>query len=117
MAKKVTIVEQYNAIIEAAKDVLTADQIEFLKDRAEKHANKNSNRKPTKQQEENEVLKAAILEGMEVGKAYTITDMTKKIPAVAGFTTSKVSALVRQLKIDELVIRTEEKGKAYFTKA
>jgi hypothetical protein len=39
------------------------------------------------------------------------------IPAFSELSGNKISALVRSLKLDGRVIRTEEKGKAYFTKA
>lgn len=78
---------------------------------------KNSaERKPTATQTENVGLKVAILEGMESGKAYTIGDLMKEIPALADLTNQRVSALVRQLKDDGLVVREEIKRKAYFTK-
>jgi DNA-binding HxlR family transcriptional regulator len=78
---------------------------------------KNSaERKPTATQTENVGLKSAILEGMESGKAYTIGDLMKEIPALADLTNQRVSALVRQLKDDGLVVREEIKRKAYFTK-
>lgn len=78
---------------------------------------KNSaERKPTATQTENVGLKVAILEGMESGKAYTIGDLMKEIPALADLTNQRVSALVRQLKDDGLVTREEIKRKAYFTK-
>lgn len=35
MAKKMTIVEQYGAIVAKCKDILTADEIAFLEGRAE----------------------------------------------------------------------------------
>ena len=114
MAKKMTIVEQYNAIIAKAKGVLSEDEIKFLEERAEMHSKKNANRKPTKAQAENEEIKAKILEVMESGKAYTVTEIQK---AVGLESNQKASALVRQLKDADLVIRKEEKGKAYFTKA
>lgn len=117
MAKKMTIVEQYEAIIGKVEGILTADEIAFLKERADMVAKKNANRKPTKVQEENEGYKSSIIEGMEKGKAYTITDLIKSIPAIADLTNQRVSALVRQLKDEELVTRKEEKGKAYFTLA
>ena len=78
------------------------------------HSKKNANRKPTKAQAENEEIKAKILEFMEVGKSYTVTDIQK---AVGLDSNQKASALIRQLKESDLVIRKEEKGKAYFTKA
>ena len=114
MAKKMTIVEQYNAIIAKAKGVLSEDEVKFLEERAELHAKKNASRKPTKAQAENEEIKAKILEVMESGKAYTVTEIQK---AVGLESNQKTSALIRQLKEADLVIRKEEKGKAYFTKA
>ena len=80
-----TIVEMYAKVIEKAKDVLSDEEI-----------------------------KAKILEVMEVGKSYTVTDIQK---AVGLESNQKASALIRQLKESDLVIRKEEKGKAYFTKA
>ena len=78
---------------------------------------KNSaERKPTATQTENVGLKSAILGGMVSGKAYTIGDLMKEIPALADLTNQRVSALVRQLKDDGLVTREEIKRKAYFTK-
>jgi hypothetical protein len=114
MAKKMTIVEMYEKVMEKAKGVLSEEELNFLKERAEMHSKKNANRKPTKAQEENEGIKAKILEVMEVGKAYTVTEIQK---AVGLDSNQKASALVRQLKDAELVVRSEVKGKAYFTKA
>ena len=114
MAKKMTIVEQYEAIIAKAKGVLSAEEVAFLEERAEMHAKKNANRKPTKAQAENEGIKAKILDFMAEGKAYTVTDIQKGVGLESN---QKASALVRQLKEADLVVRTEEKGKAYFTKA
>ena len=114
MAKKMTIVEQYEAIIGKVEGVLSKEEIDFLKDRAELHAKKNGSRKPTKAQEENEGIKEAILNFMVEGQAYTISEIQK---AMGLETNQKTSALVRQLRLASLVIRTEEKGKAYFTKA
>lgn len=116
MANKMTIVEQYEAIIAKAEkgEALTPTEIEFLVERKDLHAKKNATRKPSKAQEANEGIKAQILEFMENGKAYTITEIQK---AIGIETNQKTSALVRQLKDDGLVLRNEVKGKAYFTKA
>ena len=79
---------------------------------------KNSaERKPTATQTENVGLKSAILEGMESGKAYTIGDLMKEIPALADLTNQRVSALMRQLIEAKLVVRIEDKRKAYFSLA
>ena len=114
MAKKMTIVEMYAKVIEKAKDVLSEDELNFLKERAELHAKKNASRKPTKAQEENEEIKARILEFMSDGVSRTITDIQK---AVGLDSNQKTSALVRQLKDADLMVRKEIKGKAWFTKA
>jgi predicted transcriptional regulator len=64
----------------------------------------------------NEGIKDAILEAMEEGKKYTITDLMKEVEACAELSNQRVSALVRQLVTDGSVERTEEKRKAYFSK-
>ena len=114
MSKKLTIVEQYDSIIAKAKGILTEDEIAFLTERKELTAKKNASRKPTKAQTENEGLKDAILDFMEKGKSYTVTEIQKGVGIESN---QKASALIRQLKTDELVVRTCEKGKAYFSLA
>ena len=114
MAKKMTIVEMYEAIIAKCEGVLSKEELDFLQGRADIVAKKNATRKPTKAQTENEALKEKILEFMGDGVSRTISDIQK---GVGIETNQKTSALVRQLKDNDLVIRTEVKGKAYFTKA
>lgn len=114
MAKKMTIVEMYGAIMEKAQGVLSKEEIDFLQSRADLVAKKNATRKPTKAQTENEGLKEKILEFMEIDTPYTISEIQK---GVGIETNQKTSALVRQLKDNDLVVRTEVKGKAYFSKA
>ena len=115
MAKKMTKVEMFKALKENYS--LSQAEIEFIDHEIELLEKKNSNRKPTKAQEENEGYKGAIIEGMVEGKEYTITDLIKSIPSIADLTNQRVSALVRQLKDEGVVIRKEEKGKAYFSLA
>lgn len=82
-------------------------------------AKKNERRsdKPTKNQLANAELMNVIYDNMEDGKRYTVTEIHQAIDTLKEFSGNKVSALVRGLKLDGRVIRTEEKGKAYFTKA
>ena len=54
---------------------------------------------------------------MEQGTQYTITELIKLVPNCADMTNQRVSALVRQLKDENVVVRTEVKGKAYFSLA
>lgn len=114
-AKKMTKREMFEMI--KANHNLSADEIAFIDHELELLAKKNSaEKKPTAVQVANEGIKADILEGMEVGKKYTITDLMKEIPACAELSNQRVSALVRQLVTDGSVERTEEKRKAYFSK-
>jgi hypothetical protein len=91
--------------------------VEFIDHELELLAKKNSSeKKPTANQVVNEGIKGAILNGMESGKLYTITDLIKSIPECADLTNQRVSAIVRQLKDEGSVERIEEKRKAYFKK-
>jgi hypothetical protein len=112
MAKKMTIVEQYEVIIGKVEGVLSPAEIEFLKERAELHAKKNASRKPTKVQAENEDIKSKILDFMADGVSRTVTDIQK---AVGLESNQKASSLVRQLKEADLLVRKEIKGRAWFT--
>ena len=103
--------------IETLGETVSTEVIEKLTNIKASIDKKNSaERKPTATQTENVGLKSAIVEGMESGKAYTISDLMKAIPELADLTNQRVSALVRQLKDEGLVSREEIKRKAYFTK-
>ena len=114
MATKKTIATKFDEVIAILESLGHKEQAEFIAERKELHEKKNANRKPSKAQTENEEIKVKILEVMEDGKSYTVTDIQK---AVGLESNQKASALVRQLKEADLVIRNEVKGKAYFTKA
>lgn len=114
MAKKMTIVEMYEAIMGKCEGVLSKEELDFLESRKDLVAKKNATRKPTKAQEENEGIKAQILEFMSDGVSRTVTDIQKGVGLESN---QKASALIRQLKDSGLVVRTESKGKAYFTLA
>ena len=112
-AKKMTKAQMFAQI--KANYPLTEDEVKFIDHEIELLNKKNSaEKKPTAQQKENEAVKQAILKGMEPNRLYTIGEIIKEIPECAEFTTSKASALVRQLKEAGLVKRTEDKRKAYF---
>ena len=55
----------------------------------------------------------AILDFMEPGKLYTITDILTGCPACMDMTNLRVSAMIRQM-IPQNIERIEEKRKAYF---
>lgn len=106
-------------------ELLTLDEVkenarlvEFIQHEIELLNRKNSSeKKPTAQQVANDGIKQAILDGMEENRLYTITEIQKNIAECSELSNQRVSALVRQLKDEGLVIRTEDKRKAYFSKA
>ena len=114
--KKMTKREMFEQI--KANYSLTNEEVAFIDHELELLAKKNSaEKKPTAVQVANEGIKQAIVDGMEVGKKYTITDLMKSIDECAELSNQRVSALVRQLVNDVVVVRTEEKRKAYFSLA
>ena len=121
--KKPTIVENFKDIIAVLKanGLLTEDRKAFLEKRIEvtekKNASKDGEKKLSKEQIANEEIKSNILDEMEKGKSYTISDMLKFLTCCEMLSQNKVNALVKQLKDEGKVIRTEAKGKAYFTLA
>ena len=93
-------------------------EIELL----EKRNAKGGDRKPTAKQTENEGLKTAILEWLteRADEKFTITEIWKGVPALAenpDMSNQRVSAVVRQLLLENLVVREEIKRKAYFSVA
>ena len=105
-------------IVEASNHPQTAELVAKIENELTLLAKKNSaEKKPTSQQVANDSVKQAIVDGMEHGVPYTITDIIKSVPACAELTNQRVSALMRQLKDAGVVVRTEDKRKAYFTLA
>lgn len=94
------------------------EYINFLNKEIAKCNKKSIAKKPTPTQLENEELKKAILEFLnnEDENHFTVTELTQQVSDLQGKTTQKVSALMRQLLLDGLVIRTTSKNKTYFSK-
>ena len=90
-------------------------QIDFINHELELLTKKNSgDKKPTATQLANEALKSAIVEGMEVNRLYSVTEMIKEIPALAGLNPQKVSPLANQLVEANLLVKTVEKRRSFF---
>lgn len=114
--EKITNVKALAYVLENCE--LSAEVKEKLEKMKTQFEKKNSaDKKPTATQVANEDLKKKILEGMEEGKNYSITDLIKSIEALNDLTNQKVSALIGQMVKANSVIRIEEKRKAYFRKA
>jgi hypothetical protein len=91
--------------------------VEFIDRELELLAKKNSaEKKPTAKQTENQVIAQAIVTVMQAdpNRLFTITDLIKSVPACAGLTNQRVSAIVRGMVEAGKVERIEDKRKAYF---
>ena len=121
MAKKMTKKEMFVQILNNHN--LKADEIDFINHEIELLEKRNSSggdKKPTAKQLENADLKTVILDFLadNPDDKFTITDMWKKIPVLANNTemsNQRISAIVNQLKKENLVVRVEDKRKAYFS--
>ena len=112
--KKMTKRDYFNAIL--SKYPLTDAEKAFVEHELELLEKKNSSeKKPTAQQTQNEAIKTAIAEGMTANRLYTVTEIQKEIAECAELSNQRVSALLRQMKDDGIVTRTEDKRKAYFS--
>lgn len=115
--KKITKREMWNQILE--KYPLTDEEKGYINHEIELLDKRNSKeRKPTATQQANEVIKEDIVAYLEnVNKPQSITDIIKNAEGCEDLSNQRVSALVRQLKEAGKVVRTEEKGRAYFSLA
>lgn len=114
---KKTQKEMFNEILNGYG--LSAEHKAFLEGRIAQLDKKSASKsdKPTATQKANAELKDKILAEMEEGKAYTISEMLKVLPSCADLSNQKVSAVMKQMVEANLVVRTEDKRKAYFSKA
>ena len=110
---------------EAIKAVVANSEMEnkegaiaFIEHELESLAKKSSSSAPTAKQKENFVIRQEIKDALfEIAKPVTITELVAATPALARFSSQKISALLKLMKDSGEVIRTEEKKKAYFSLA
>ena len=114
MEKKMTKKEMFAVLREKVVDC--PELVKFIDHEVELLERKNATKsgKPTANQLANEGLKEQILAFSSDNGASTVTQIMKGVGLESN---QKTSALVRQLKEGGLVIRSVEKGVAYFTKA
>lgn len=119
--KKLTKKEMFAMVREI---VMTSDSanaemlIGFIDHEVELLTKKNTGeKKPTAKQVANSAVQTEILDFMEVGKSYTVSELMKIVPALYGASNQYASAQVRALVNSGALVRTEDKRKAYFTLA
>lgn len=110
MEKKMTKVEMFTAI--KAKVADNADMVDFLNHEIELLQKKSANKKATKTQEENELVKADIVDYLATNGAKTATEIMNGLAEkYAGISIQKVSALIRILEKEENKIARRIDGK------
>ena len=118
--KKPTIAEQFAALLE--KYPFTDEERAFIEGRIEKATRKsNGERKPTAKQLQNAAVADEVYAFMAdtPDTAYTVSELLKVCPAFTAIdecSASYANAIVKKLKDSGRVVRTEVKGRAYFTK-
>ena len=114
--KKITKRERFEMLMAIAEVQANPILSEFIERELELLSKKNSaEKKPTEKQTENAGIKDIIMEVLtDEENGMTISAMQKKSADLAEYSNQKISALVRQMILDGIVEKTEEKGKAYF---
>lgn len=121
MADKITQKVGFTRARDTFAELGDAEMVAFFEARLAQLAKKSTGeRKLTAHQLENETIKNGIIDNMEIGVRYTIADMLVTFdcfPEV--MTAQRLSALLSQLgaRGTQQIVRTEEKGKAYFSLA
>ena len=118
MANKKTIKDYFNEIIELAKENGRDDLVAFCEDRIDKLSKKSASKKPTKNQLANEDIKATLVTILtELDNPATVSEIMTDSRLESDLSNQKISSLLKQLKEDGTVVRTEDKGKAYYSLA
>lgn len=116
--KKLTKRDHFKSLLTIPAVSANQTLVDFINHELELLDKKNAApSKPSANQVANENFKTAILNGMTENRLYTITELTKAIPAIADLANQRVTAIVRQMVTEGSIVRTEDKRKAYFSLA
>jgi hypothetical protein len=122
MEKKLTKKEMFEMIKGVCAD--RTDIIDFCNHEIELLSRKNSNSGATKTQKENEIVANMLIEELaKVGKPITITDLMNTSDTIKNYTlengnnltNQKISAIFKQLKESNKIVKVTDKKKSYFS--
>ena len=112
--KKLTKKDYFSQLKEIVKD--NVELVNFINHEIELLDKKASSKTPSKTQIANESIKDKIVSVLvEMARPATITDIQENSNELAELSNQKISALLTQLVNAEIVVRTVDKKKAYFT--
>lgn len=103
-------IENSNVENKAELQSFISHEIELL----EKKAQAKSTAETAKQKENNELMQVIYEVLADNGNAMTITEIQAEDTRLAELSNQRISALLKKLKDDEKIVRTELKKKAYF---
>jgi hypothetical protein len=109
---------------ELQDDITSKDIINFVTHEIELLSRKNSKSGATKTQKENEIVANMLVEELaKIGKPITITDLINTSETVKNYilengnnlTNQKISAIFKQLKESNKIVKVTDKKKSYFS--
>jgi len=116
MTNKMTLKDYFNEVIALATANDRPDLVAFAEGRIAVLDKKAGNKKPTKTQEENVAIKDEIMSVL-TSEGATVTEIQSKSAMLGGLSNQRVSALLRQMVADNLVVKVVDKKKSYFSLA
>ena len=118
MAKKITKREKYEmlkALPAVAENEMLVEFIDHELELLDRKNVVNGEKKPTARQSENEAYQGEIINYMEMGSKYTITELLNGVPnAPEDMTHNRIVALLKQLCDAGAIVRSKEKGVTKF---
>lgn len=112
--KKMTKKEMFEILKGIVAD--NTEMVEFIDHEIELLSRKSSKSTQTKTQKENETIKEVIVNALtEIGKPVTISELQSVNSQMAEFSNQKLSALLKQLVDSQVVVKTTDKKKSYFS--
>lgn len=107
--------EQLRAIPAVAENAMLVEFIDHELELLDRKNTSNGEKKLTPKQTDNEAYKGEILNHMEVGTKYTVSDLLNGVPETPnGMTHNRIVALLKQLCDAGTIIRSKEKGVTLF---
>ena len=118
--KKLTKKEKFQMLLEVAEVQANPVLVEFINHELELLAKKNATgslRKPTKTQQENEVLLGEITDYFNnvATEPNTIAMLQANIESLTDLTNQKVSALLKKLVDSQVLVKFVDKKKTFFS--
>ncbi len=112
MEKKITKAQMFAQIREVVAD--NADMVAFIDHEIELLSKKSGSKKPTATQVANEELKATILTVLEGSDGMTASEVLAASADFDGMSNQKISALLRQLVLDNAVVKDTSTKRTLF---